>query len=171
MKRRETRHENGTDKSGEVKSCGCLRRDVSTNRHLTHGLSHHPLFRVWWSMLERCYSESNKSFCDYGGRGIFVCDEWKDDFKTFYDWAIGNGYKDGLSIDRIDNDGNYEPSNCRWVEKITQNNNKRNNKFITYHGKTQSVAEWSRELNIPYRTLLSRINSYGWSIEKAFETK
>ena len=114
---------------------------------------------------------NDKFYLDYGGRGIKVCDEWKDDFQAFYDWAMSNGYDESLTIDRIDNDGNYEPSNCRWVDMRTQANNTRRIHAITYMGKTQSMMDWCKELNLDYYTIRSRINIYHWSAEKAFTKK
>ncbi len=103
-------------KSGHTSSCGC----IGCNR--THGLSGAKLYWVWTAMKERCLNPNNEWFKNYGSRGIKVCEEWTD-FKTFYDWAMSSGYKEGLSIDRRDNDGNYEPSNCRWATVVTQNRN------------------------------------------------
>lgn len=107
--------------SGKTKSCGCL-SVIKNKQRATHGLSHHPLYSVWCGMKRRCNNPNEEKYPRYGGRGIKVCKEWKEDFKKFYDWAIENGYKKGLQIDRIDNDGNYEPSNCKWetVQKNTQ---------------------------------------------------
>ena len=95
-----------------------------------------------------------------------MCDEWKDDFKAFYDWAMSNGYQDDLTIDRIDNNGNYEPSNCRWATTKMQNQNKPNVKFITYHGKTQTIPEWTKELGLGKETIRERLKR-GWSDEEA----
>lgn len=99
-----------------------------------------------------------------------MCKEWSDDFEKFYQWSIANGYKRGLEIDRIDNDGNYEPSNCRWVTRKKQLNNTSRNRKITFNGKTQSVKEWSEELGFVYNTLYARIFHFGWDTEKAFTT-
>ena len=121
-------------------------------------------------MKNRCNNQNCERYEDYGGRGIQVCDEWKDDFKSFYDWAMNNGYEEHLTIDRINNNGNYEPGNCRWVTNIVQANNSRHNHCVTYKGETHSLSEWSRILNLPFHLLSNRINSYGWSVERAFET-
>ena len=96
--------------------------------------------------------------------------EWKNDFSSFYNWSMKNGYKENLTIDRIDVNGNYEPSNCRWATSLVQANNQRRNHYITYKGKTQSLADWARELGISYTVLRARINVYSWSIEKSFTT-
>lgn len=112
-------------------------------------------------MKGRCYNKCNYKYQNYGKRGIKMCDEWLNDFMTFYNWSMSNGYKDNLTIDRIDVNGNYEPSNCRWVEDDIQRNNKTNTVYLTYNGKTQSIAQWSKELGIKETTIRSRHNR-GW---------
>ena len=109
-------------KSGNTKSCGCQKYGKST---LEHGLSKHRTHKIWRDMLQRCNNKNNPSYKNYGSRGIIVCDEWKNDFKSFYDWAMKNGYEKGLTLDREDNDGSYEPDNCRWVTKDIQSRNRR----------------------------------------------
>lgn len=99
--------------TGQKKSCGCYKKKYPTNK--THGLSKHRLYRKWSGMITRCTNPKENHWHRYGGRGITIYKEWRDDFKLFYDWAISNGYKDGLTIDRIDVDGNYDPSNCQWI--------------------------------------------------------
>ena len=131
------------------------------------GTSRSRLKRIWRKMKERCYNTKVDNYHRYGGRGITVCDEWKDNFQAFYDWSMANGYADDLTIDRIDNDGNYEPGNCRWATMKEQANNKSNNVRITYKGKTQDIKQWSEELGIAYTTLFIRIQN-GWPVEKAF---
>ena len=103
----------------------------------------------------------------YGGRGISVCKEWDESYEAFRDWALANGYADGLSIDRIDVDGNYEPPNCRWATNQEQQNNKRTNVYLTFNGKTQTIAQWAREVGINPVTLHARIYRYRWSVERA----
>lgn len=135
-----------------------------------HHMSNTKIYHVWQSMKHRCYLKSDTNYYKYGARGITVCDEWWNSFEAFYNWAIENGYEEGLSIDRIDNNGNYEPSNCRWVTRRVQANNTRRNKLITYAGKTQSLPNWCRELNLNYKTVRTRIGAYKWSVEKALST-
>lgn len=107
-------------KSGTTRSCGCYRKFVASNRRDCHHLKNTRIYRIWCGMKRRCYNKHNEHFDRYGGRGIIVCDEWKTDFMNFYDWAMSNGYDDKLSIDRINNEGNYEPSNCRWANQKQQ---------------------------------------------------
>ena len=158
--------------SGKQKSCGCLVKHNLENGlcHLQHGLSKHPLHNVWDKIKGRCYNKKDHAYKNYGARGIIMCNEWKNSFKCFYDWAVKNGYKKGLSIDRIDNDGNYCPENCRWATAKEQANNRRSNILVTYNHKTQSLLKWSEEKNIPYRTLRARIKVYNWDTKKALET-
>ena len=112
-------------KSGHTQSCGCLQSEAASCANKTHGMTRTRLYRIWNCMHNRCYRKSYHAFKHYGGRGIVVCDEWLHDFQAFYDWAIANGYKDDLSIDRIDPNKNYSPDNCRWATMAEQNKNKR----------------------------------------------
>lgn len=156
-------------KSGHTKSCGCLNKELSKQRHFKHGKTQSRLYHIYHSIKDRCYNKNYKRYNDYGGRGIAVCDEWQDDFQAFYDWSINNGYKDNLTIDRINNNGNYEPNNCRWVGMKQQQRNKRNNRNFTINGETRCLSEWCDILGLRYGTVLQRINVYNWSIEKALE--
>lgn len=122
-------------------------------------------------MLQRCYNPNDHSYKHYGGRGISICEEWKSNFKAFYDWAIPNGWEKALEIDREDNNGNYEPDNCRWVTPKVNSNNKRSNRFIEFKGIIKTAKEWAEEYNIPYTCFINRIGIYKWTIEKALTTK
>lgn len=121
---------------------------------------------IYNGMKARCYNSNTPEYKNYGGRGIKMCDEWINNPQSFYDWAMDNGYEEGLSIDRIDVNGNYEPSNCRWVTKEVQDNNRRNNRKITYKGKTKTLSQWSKKYNINIVTLSDRLKA-GLSIEEA----
>ena len=114
-----------------IKSCGCYKKRRTIEATKTHGLSNIRLNRIWRSIKDRTLNSKHRAYHNYGGRGIKVCDEWKNDFMSFYNWAMSNGYSDELSIDRIDNDENYEPSNCRWTTKVIQARNQRVNKNNT----------------------------------------
>ena len=158
-------------KSGASQSCGCLTKEKFNERITKHGLSKVPIYPIWKDMKHRCYNPNDKRFANYGARGIKVCDEWLHNFQAFYNWAMTNGYKEGLSIDRIDTNGDYKPSNCRWATNKEQANNTTKNHLITYNGKTQTMAQWAEETKIKYTTLRARINTYHWSIERALTTK
>lgn len=125
---------------------------------------------IYKGMKDRCRYKTNDNYMRYGGRGIKVCEEWLSDFMNFYNWAINNGYKDNLTLDRIDSNGNYEPSNCRWLTYKEQANNTRRNNYITYNNETHSLTEWAEILGIKRSTLSNRIVTKHWSIEKAFTT-
>lgn len=158
-------------KSGETKSCGCLRKDISRGKGKKKPYSNTKLFYTYHGIKTRCYNTKSTSYKYYGAKGIKMCDEWLNDFKTFQEWAYNNGYQEnkGLSIDRIDVNGNYEPKNCRWVDNTTQANNRTDNYYITYKGQTLTASEWSKKLGIHNQTIKSRINR-GWSVEKALTT-
>lgn len=141
---------------GTTRSCGCL----NNGNNRKHNKSDSRLYHIWTNMIQRCTNIKNKSFKDYGRRNIKVCEEWKK-FQKFDKWALENGYRDDLSIDRINNDGNYEPSNCRWATRKEQANNKRNNHRITLMDETHTITEWSKVLNIPVSTL-ERKNKNDW---------
>lgn len=152
-------------RNGVVKSCGCFRKEFPAKRFRRHGLRHHPLYVIWVDMRRRCETEKDCRYKDYGGRGISVCEEWHD-FQIFYNWAIKAGYKEELSIDRIDNDENYTPQNCRWATREEQANNKRNNRPICIDGETKNLFQWCRQYNINPSTVITRINR-GWSEKDA----
>lgn len=163
-------------RSGHTKSCGCLRDEVVTLRNLKHGKYHSRLHGIWSNMKRRCYNPNDQDYKDYGLRGITVCDEWKNNFQAFYDWAMANGYDENApsreyTIERIDVNGDYSPSNCSFATDKEQANNRRNNHFITYNGKTKTLSQWEDELGIKQSTLRCRINKYNWSIERALTEK
>ena len=147
----------GSLTSGDSISCGCYHREHVRDFSKTHGMSSTPLYSTWSGMVQRCTNPNAKNYERYGGRGVTVCSEW-DDFKNFHDWAVTHGYEQGLTIDRKDNDLGYSPDNCRWVDRITQQNNTRRNKLVTFNGETRSIAEWSRILGINHETLQYRVN-------------
>lgn len=132
-----------------------------------HGYTHHRLYACYYRMRHRCENKADKSYKQYGGRGIKVCDEWKDNIVSFIEWGIKNGYKEGLSIDRIDNDGDYSPENCRWADATQQSNNRSTNAFVTYNGETHTYAEWGRITGIKQLTIRHRIEDLHWSVEDA----
>lgn len=137
----------------------------------THGESKTRLYYVWNSMKARCFTESHKSYANYGGRGITVCAEWKNSFEAFRDWAMANGYnadakRGECTLDRIDVNGDYCPENCRWISQKEQCNNKGNNHEIAYNGKTQTLQQWCSELGLKYNTVSERLRS-GWGIAEA----
>lgn len=156
-------------KRNKTHSCGCYQKEFLSCRMKTHGESEYRLYGIWEQMRNRCYRKSVLHYSDYGGRGIIVCDEWKNSYESFRDWALVNGYQDNLSIDRINNDGNYEPDNCRWVSAAQQANNRRSNRLITYNGETHNVSEWAKILNKNPKSLYSRIYA-GWDLEKVLTT-
>ena len=143
--------------SGDVISCGCYRYEHRHEYGRKHGLTGHPLYIVWSGMVQRCANPNSKNYYRYGGRGIRVCDEWRYNFESFYNWAIDNGYSPGLTLDREDNEDGYYPENCRWVSRRTQQNNTRRNHLVTYNGETHSIAEWSRILGVNHESLRYRI--------------
>ena len=132
---------------------------------LAESITKNRIYSIWRHMKDRCYNPNNNCYHLYGGKGIEVCDDWMV-YKNFQEWALKNGYDDSLSIDRIDNSKNYEPSNCRFSDPITQSNNTSRNVYLTFNGKTQSIAQWERELGYP-RHLIQRRRQSGWSDEDA----
>lgn len=151
--------------SGHSKSCGCLATELLINRNTKHGFYGEHLYNVWNTMRQRCNDPNKAHYDRYGGRGISICNEWND-YNTFREWAMSNGYKNNLTIDRIDVNGNYCPENCRWVTWQEQQNNRTSNRMITANGETHTIAEWSRISGIKSSTIQSRL-SYGWDEELA----
>lgn len=130
---------------GKIKSCGCMRDKYI---HSTHKQSKTRLYGIWTNIKSRCFNPKYHCYTIYGDRGISMCNEWKESFEPFYEWSMANGYKDNLSIDRIDNNADYCPENCRWADRKTQNNNKRNNHKITINGETKNLTQWADSLGI-----------------------
>lgn len=152
-------------KNGAVKSCGCLKN--TTKPSLKHNMSNTRIYREWANMKRRCYTPSIKSYKDYGGRGITVCNEWKESFESFMKWALNNGYADNLTIERKDTNGNYCPENCEWIPLNQQQKNRRNCRLINYNGQTMTLTEWCKKLNLPFNRIHYRLYSLGWSFERA----
>ena len=145
-------------------SCGCLQREETSARNKVlftkHGGFGTRLYGIWGKMIQRCTNPNNKSYDRYGARGITICDEWRDDFVAFRDWALDNGYSDDLSIDRIDDDGPYAPWNCRWANAKQQANNTRRNYNVTYQGRTRSMREWADDtITAAYSTAKLRLQT------------
>lgn len=136
-----------------------------------HGKRNTRIYTIWKSMRQRCYNPNTNRYHLYGARGITVCEEWNKSFKAFYEWAMANGYADDLTIDRIDVNGNYEPSNCRWATYKEQANNTSKSTHITYNGETHTIAEWADIIGVKMQTLWARLNIYGWSVEDALTKK
>lgn len=130
-----------------------------------HGGTNTKLYGVWQAMKRRCYLKTTADYKNYGGRGITVTQDWIKDFVPFRDWALSNGYKEGLEIDRTNNNGNYEPSNCKWVTHTVNGANKRNNKYATINGETKTITQWALFSGINRKTIVSRIH-YGWEDER-----
>lgn len=137
-------------------SCGCYQKEVTRNRLTTHNLTGSRLMKIFYNMRTRCNNSKDRRFKDYGGRGIKLCKEWENNFLNFYNWAVNNGYKDGLTIDRIDNDSNYSPENCRWITLEEQSNNKRNSIFITINDITKTLKQWTKFMDWKYNKYYAR---------------
>lgn len=160
--------------SGRTKSCGCgMLAALEKGRYSmrTHGMSKSRLYRIWCGIKKRTSESADERHRkDYFERGIRVCEEWADSFEKFQEWALENGYNDKLTIDRINNDGNYEPKNCRWTDNKTQANNKRSNRVYEYKGEKLNISQLSEKYNINYSLLRERLSVLKWDIEKAIET-
>ena len=151
---------------GATLSCGCYMRDKAKEYSQKHGGTKTRMYRIWCNMKNRCNNAKVKMFADYGGRGIKVCDEWHHSFEAFRNWALSNGYQDDLTLDRIDVNGNYEPTNCRWTTIAEQQSNRRNNTILTFDGRQKTIQQWSKERGIAVSTIRSRIKS-GWTVDRA----
>lgn len=161
-------------KKGSTQSCGCYQKEINKTINKTHGMSNTRIYRIYTSMKNRCYNEKDKKhFEHYGKRGIKMCDEWlgENGFINFMEWSLSHGYTNELTIDRIDVDGNYEPSNCRWADNKTQQNNTTNNHYLTINGVKKTITEWAEENGVNPFTAVSRINKWNWNPIKAVTTK
>lgn len=155
-------------RDGESKSCGCYREERAAVSRLKHGKSKTVTYRIWVSLIQRCCNPKDPGFCNYGRRGIFVCERWKDSFQNFIDdmgerpEGLGR-----LTIDRIDNDGPYSPENCHWASYAQQVRNTRATRWLTFKGETLCMKDWATKLGVPYRRLAHRLHA-GWCLEDAF---
>lgn len=146
-------------RSGHKRSCGCLMREECGNRSRTHGLSRDRIYHIYYGVKQRCENPKSTAYKDYGGRGIRVL--WED-WRSFREWALANGYKEGLTLDRIDVNGDYEPSNCRWIPQAEQMRNTRKTRYLTYQNETKPLIEWCEILNVRFGTAATRV-ARGWS--------
>jgi len=161
-------------KANLTKSCGCLSVELSTKRlneaTKTHGFANKErLYEIWKNMKRRCYDKTNKRYENYGGKGVSVCEEWKNDYLVFRKWAFSKGYNENLTIDRIDVNGDYEPSNCKWSTLAEQMNNQTKNRFLTYRGKTMTMSQWADYLGLTYGAINHRVQR-NWSMERIVNT-
>ena len=146
-------------KTGHTQSCGCLQKEKASVANTKHRLSDSRLYGIWSNIKDRCYRKNNPSYKDYGCRGILMCDEWKNDFLAFYNWSMNNGYEYNLTIDRIDNNGNYEPENCRWATRKQQNRNTRQCIYYEYKNKKITRGELSELAGYPYSKIRYWLNN------------
>jgi len=153
--------------SGTTKSCGCLMKELAGDRARTHGQTKTRAYKVWINIKDRCFNPRHKSWKDYGGRGITMHPAWRDSFEAFYR-DVGEPPV-GLSIDRKNNDGNYEPGNVRFTDMFTQHNNRRGNRLIAFNGKIRTIAQWARIVGVKKATLYKRFEE-GWSIKRTLTT-
>lgn len=156
-----------------IKRSDCLSNKLKCKcallpKRMTHRKTHTKLYNIWYGIKQRCYYENSASYKYYGARGISMDNSWRNDFTAFYQWSLANNYHSDLQIDRIDVDGDYTPSNCRWVSRFTNVNNKRNNVLFKYEGVTKSAKEWARYFGINYKTVMTRLRR-GWSFDETFE--
>lgn len=143
-------------RSGDTRSCGCYEKRSKKENATIHGESRTKLHNIWKAMRKRCRNENSSDYKYYGGKGVSVCDDWND-YASFRNWALSNGFKDGLTIDRIDSSCGYSPENCRWISIKEQSNNRTNNRRFTHNGENHTIAEWSEITHIPYHTLYMRL--------------
>lgn len=165
----ETRVVRGSHLTGKnTRSCGCLDREIVAKNSVKHGMRYTRIYNIWRKMKERCLNRNSDNYRYYGARGVKVCDEWMS-FSGFYEWSKISGYRDDLTIDRINVFGNYCPSNCRWATMQEQNNNTTRNHTITIGMETRTIQGWADEVGISRSTILARLQN-GWSPEDAVLT-
>ena len=156
---------------GKTVSCGCKKvercHELTKKYRIKHGGRNERLYAIWHGMKQRCYCEAAKDYANYGGRGIVICDEWKNNYELFRNWAAANGYSEKLSIDRIDPNGNYEPKNCRWVSMRMQAQNQRRSHNYEYCGEVRNLAEIAELSGVKYVTLYKRVVCKGKTIDEA----
>lgn len=140
-----------------TKSCGCLRKEIQSKKAKKHGLSQERIYKEYYRMMTRCYNNKTKNFKNWGGKGIRVCDDWRKDKMNFINWAFGNGYKENLTLDRIDNNKDYSPENCRWVTMQKQMENKTNNVFVNVDGENIQLSLFCRENNLSYSSIHGKV--------------
>lgn len=155
-------------RAGSIKSCGCLAKYYKSIGNVIHNLCYTRLNKIYQGMKNRCYLKTSTSYNRYGGRGITICEEWLGEhgFINFYNWATENGYKDNLTIDRIDNKGNYSPENCRWVTLLEQQNNTRLNRWFEYKGEKLTLSQITRKYNINISTFCHRLRRYNGDVDR-----
>jgi len=159
--------------TGGTKSCGCLRKEVTSKQFSTHGDAKKSLYKVWQHIKERCYDETDKAYPNYGGRGIVMFEEWKQSyvpFKAYIDGELGLRPSKEYSLDRVNNDLGYLPGNLRWATRAVQNRNKRTSIHWAFDGRTQCVDDWASEVKIEPKTLRNRVMKLNWSVERALTT-
>ncbi len=153
-------------RNGHSTSCGCEQKKRVSAANTKHGLEKHPLYNTWKNIKKRCNYINTSEYENYGGRGISVCEEWSNNFQSFYNWAINNGWSKELTIDRIDTNGNYCPENCRWANVETQMNNMTKNHYIEYNGDAYTLSTLSKHLSIPYNIVRYRLSNCKWTVEQ-----
>lgn len=153
---------------GHTKSCGCLHKESGAFRTKTHGKSKTRLYKIWSGMKRRCFNKNDWGYSRYGGRGITVCEEWKKSYEEFEKWALSHGYEETLTIDRIDVNGNYEPSNCRWASAKEQTENRRTNILVKYQGKEMPLKRACEKANISYLAVYTYARNHHIDIRDEF---
>ena len=157
--------------NGYTKSCGCLQKETMNKILGKHHLCNDPLYDIYYDIKKRCYNKKTIGYKNYGGRGIIMCNEWIDDVVAFINWGYNNGYENNLQIDRINNDGNYTPVNCRWVSRHENKMNRRNTIYLEYKGERKTMYDFALQFGMEYKLLKDRIFKLKWDVQIALETK